>query len=85
MNLGQYGRTRCKPVDGVLVVLSSNQLNIAVMIHQMRDVCISILVNSQYPIYWFASKYSRSAISAQLLYFLKMLCKKTTLNVKYEK
>ncbi len=31
----------CDPVDGVLVVLSSNQLNIATFVHQMGDVCVS--------------------------------------------
>ncbi len=41
-NLGQYDRPRvlgCEPVDGVLVVLSSIQLNIATFVHQMGDVC----------------------------------------------
>ncbi len=44
-NLGQYDRPRvlgCKPVDGVLVVLSSNQfssnqINIPTSVHQMGD------------------------------------------------
>ncbi len=38
--LGQYDRPRilgCKPVEGVLVVLSSNQINIATFVHQMVD------------------------------------------------
>ncbi len=38
--LGQYDRPRvlgCEPVDGVLVVLSSNKLNIAIFVHQMVD------------------------------------------------
>ncbi len=41
-NLGQYDRHSilgCEPVDGVMVVLSSNQLNIAIFVHQMEDVC----------------------------------------------
>ncbi len=45
--MGQYDRTRvlgCKPVDGVLVVLSSNQLNIATFVHQMEEVCVSLLL-----------------------------------------
>ncbi len=81
-NLGQYDRPRipgCKPVDGVLVVLSSNQLNIA-MFFTRWEKCVSHLVNkrgniyliwakiNQYPIYWFASKYSRSVILAQVLW-----------------
>ncbi len=47
-NLGQYDRPRllgCEPVDGVLIVLSSNQLNIATFVYQMEDVCVSHLVN----------------------------------------
>ncbi len=39
-NLGQYDRPRvlgCKPVDGALVVLSSNQINITTFVHQMGD------------------------------------------------
>ncbi len=42
-NLGQYDRPRvlgCEPEDGALVVLSSNQLNIATFVHQMGDVCL---------------------------------------------
>ncbi len=42
-NLGQHDRPRvlgCEPVDGVLVVLSSNQLNIVMFVHQMGDVCL---------------------------------------------
>ncbi len=41
-NLGQYCRPRvlgCEPVDGVLVVLSSTELNIATFVHPMGDVC----------------------------------------------
>ncbi len=30
----------CDPIDGVLGVLSSNQINIASFLHQMVDVCI---------------------------------------------
>ncbi len=48
LNLGQYDRPRvlgCEPVDGVLVILSSNQLNIATFLHQMGDVFVSHLVN----------------------------------------
>ncbi len=47
-NLGQYDRPRVfgsEPVDGVLVVLSSNQLNIGLCVHQMGNVCFSHLVN----------------------------------------
>ncbi len=82
LNLGQYDRPRvlgCEPVDGVLVVLSLNQLNIPTFVHQIgRCVCVCHLVNkssniywiwtknNQYPIYWFASKYSRSVILAQV-------------------
>ncbi len=43
-NLGQYdwpGVLRCEPVDGVLVVLSSNQINITMFVHQMGDAHIS--------------------------------------------
>ncbi len=39
-NWDQYDRPRvlgCKPVDGVLLVLSSNQINIATFVHQMGD------------------------------------------------
>ncbi len=46
-NLGQYDRPTVfgfEPVDGLLVVLSSNQLNIATFVHQIGDVCISHLV-----------------------------------------
>ncbi len=42
-DLGQYDRPRllgCKPVDGVQVVLSSNQLNIATCVNQMGDGCV---------------------------------------------
>ncbi len=41
----QYDRPRalgCEPVDGVLVVLSSYQLNIATFVHQMGDVAIFV-------------------------------------------
>ncbi len=47
-NLGQFDRPRvlgCEPVDGILVVLSSNQLNIAIIVLQMGNVCVSHLVN----------------------------------------
>ncbi len=47
-NLGQYDRPRvlgCEPVDGVLDVLSSNQINIAAFVHQMGDTDMSHLVN----------------------------------------
>ncbi len=43
-DLSQYDRPRvlrCEPVDGVMVVLNSNQLNIAMFVHQMGDVCLS--------------------------------------------
>ncbi len=29
----------CKPIDGVLGVLSSNQWNIATFVHQMKYMC----------------------------------------------
>ncbi len=86
-NLGQYDRPRefrCKPVNGVLVFLSSNQLYIATFVHQMGYVCVSHLVNKSGHIFiWFElrtnstpstgsrptwSKYSRSVILAQILY-----------------
>ncbi len=35
----------CEPVDGILVVLSPNQLNIATFVHQMVDMCASHLLN----------------------------------------
>ncbi len=41
-NFGQYSIPRvhgCEPVNGALIVLSSNQLNIATFVHQMADVC----------------------------------------------
>ncbi len=41
-NLSQYDRLRVlgyETVDGVLVVLSSNHINIATFAHQMGDVC----------------------------------------------
>ncbi len=44
--MGQYDRPRvfgCEPVDGVLVVLSSNQINIATFVHQMGNTHISLL------------------------------------------
>ncbi len=47
MHLGQYDRPRirgCEPVDGVLVVLSSNQIHIAAFV-QIQDTNISHLVN----------------------------------------
>ncbi len=53
-NLGQYNRPRvlgCEPVDGVLVVLSSNQLNIATFVHQRGDTHIFQLVNKRSNIY----------------------------------
>ncbi len=53
-NLIQYDRPKvrgCELVDGLLVVLSSNQLNIAVFVHQMGDVCVSHLVNKSGNIY----------------------------------
>ncbi len=46
-NLDQSDRPRIfgrELVDGVLVVLSSNQLNTATFVHQMGDVCVSHLV-----------------------------------------
>ncbi len=79
-NLGQYGRLGCKPADGVMVVVSSNELNIAKFVHQREDVCSSHLVNkssniyliwmtsNQYLIYWFTSKYSRSVIFSKVLW-----------------
>ncbi len=39
--MGQYDRPRvlgCEPVDGVLVVLSSNEINIPTFVHQMVDI-----------------------------------------------
>ncbi len=39
-NLDQYDRPKvlgCEPLDGVLVVLSSNQINIATFVHQLGD------------------------------------------------
>ncbi len=65
----------CEPIDGELCVLSSNQINIAAFVHQMGDVCLPsggkssniYLIwtkNTQYPIYWFASKYASSMFSA---------------------
>ncbi len=39
-NLGQYDRSRilgCEQVDRVLVVLSSNQINIASFVNQMGE------------------------------------------------
>ncbi len=68
--MGLYDRPRllgCKPVDGVLVVLCSDQLNISTIVHQMGDLLVSHLVNkngiiymiwtknNQYAIYWFTS------------------------------
>ncbi len=41
-NVGQYDRPillGCDPVEGVLIVLSSNKSNIATFVHQMADVC----------------------------------------------
>ncbi len=82
-NHGQYDRPRvlgCKPVDGVLVVLSSNQLYISTFVHQVADVCVSHMMNkngniyliwtenNQYSIYWFAYKYSRSAMILALVH-----------------
>ncbi len=80
-SLGQYDRPRVlEPVDGVLVVLISNQINIATFVHQMGDTQICHLVNKrsnieliwttnyQYPLYWFAYMYSRYVILAQVLY-----------------
>ncbi len=52
--MGQYDRPRVlgsKPVDGVLVVLSSNQLNIATFVHQMGDV-YSTMSMSCMPVHW---------------------------------
>ncbi len=40
-----------EPVDGVLVVLSSNQLNRATFAHQMGDVYVAHLVNKSGNIY----------------------------------
>ncbi len=53
-NMGQYDRARvlgCKPVDGVLVVLSSNQLIMAMFVHHMGDVCVYHLLNKSDNIY----------------------------------
>ncbi len=39
--MGQYDRPRVlgsEPIDDVLIVLSSNQLNIGMFVHQMADV-----------------------------------------------
>ncbi len=87
-NLGQYDRPRvhgCEPVGGVLVVLSSNQINIAMFVHQMGDTHISHLVdissniyliwtkNTQYPIYRFASTYSRPVILSKVLLILNIV------------
>ncbi len=50
-NIGQYDRPRvlgCKPVDGVQVVLSSNQLNIAMFVHQMGHTYPIILAQVLY-------------------------------------
>ncbi len=44
-NLGQYDRLRvlgCEPIEGVLLVLSSNQINIASFVHQMETRTSSI-------------------------------------------
>ncbi len=40
-----------EPVDGVLVVLSSNQLKIAMFVNQMGSVCVSHLVIKSYNTY----------------------------------
>ncbi len=48
-NLGQYDRPRilgCKLVEGVLVVLSSNQLNISMFVHQMAEVWLPTMNKS---------------------------------------
>ncbi len=47
-NWGQYDKPRVlgrKPVDGLLVVLRSNQISIGTFIHQMGDTHISHLVD----------------------------------------
>ncbi len=52
--MGLYDRPRllgCKPVDGVLVVLCSDQLNISTIVHQMGDLLVSHLVNKSGIIY----------------------------------
>ncbi len=49
---GPYDRPRvlgCEPEE--MVVLSSNQLNIAMFVYQMGDVCIGHLVNKSGNIY----------------------------------
>ncbi len=40
--MGQYDSSKvlgCEAVDGLLFVLGSNQINIAMFVHQMGDVC----------------------------------------------
>ncbi len=65
MNLGQYDRPRvlgCRPVDGVLVVLSSNQIGIATFVHLLilfyfilfSNVFFCILVHD-YTLYFIGS------------------------------
>ncbi len=47
-NFGQHDRTKilgCELIDRVLVVLRSNQLNIATFVLQIGHVCVSHLVN----------------------------------------
>ncbi len=39
-NNNRYRVHGCEPVDGVLIVLSSNQLNIATFVQQIGDVCL---------------------------------------------
>ncbi len=77
-NVGQNNRSGVlggKPADGVLVVLSSNLLKIAMFVHQMADTHLPsgeqnwryLAKNNQYPIYWFTSKYSMSVILAHVI------------------
>ncbi len=70
----------CKPLDGVLGVPCSNQINVAIFSTRWDthiypntvDKCSTFYLiwtkNTQYPIYWFASKYASSMLLVQLLY-----------------
>ncbi len=55
--MNQYDRSGvlgCKLVDGVLVVLSSNQSNIVTFVHQMGDVCVSFWLSFMFVYKYFS-------------------------------
>ncbi len=58
----------CEPIDGVLGVLSSNQINIATVVHQMGHMCISHLLKTNlHAMYKNISKDGKPKLTCQSL------------------